>query len=241
VYTFQEALLCIILAGEKVKNDKDMSISDQLGQLSLGAAPHTSSKSLQCTRFKLHPIHYAGLSLLASILRSPLRPLGLSASLNHIQNQGELCHGPNVQPCVSLPITITASVKMEELHVPATAGQNTRFPTPMTQTPPIQRYPASGPISLAQTHVVYKYIRNKAGIVGTITNPAGVTSNITEEVINAIGSSRAEYLDAHGFGSDETASITRAFCKATSIREFTALAAGYGMAYTELEWFWSLS
>ena len=122
VYTFQEALLCIILAGEKVKNDKDMSISDKLGQLLLGAAPHTSSKSLQCMHFKLHPIHYAGLSLLAPILRSPLCPLGLSASPNHVWNRGELRHGPNVQFRISLPITITASTKMEELHVPATSG-----------------------------------------------------------------------------------------------------------------------
>ena len=89
--------------------------------------------------------------------------------------------------------------------------------------------------------MVYKYIRNKAGIIGTITNPAGITSNITRDVVAAIGSTRVEYLDAHGFGSDEIASIVDAVHEATSVHEFTALAAGCGMAYTELAWFWNLS
>ena len=105
----------------------------------------------------------------------------------------------------------------------------------------MQRRPASGTITSAPAPTVYKYIRNKAGIVGSITNPAGVTSNITDDVITTIGSPRAKYLDAHGFDSDVVACIADAFDKATNVREFTALAAGYGMAYTELEWFWTLS
>jgi len=89
--------------------------------------------------------------------------------------------------------------------------------------------------------MVYKYIRNKAGVVGTITNLAGVTSNITEDVITTIGSSRAEYLNVHGFGSNEIAHIVDAFRRATGVHEFTILAAGCGMAIMELEWFWAIS
>ena len=91
----------------------------------------------------------------------------------------------------------------------------------------------SGPLP-----TVYKYIRNHAGVIGTITNPAGITSNITAYTIATVGEFRAEYLDAHGFGPGEIERIVGAFDTASSIHEFTALAAGNGMAFTELEWFW---
>lgn len=120
------------------------------------------------------------------------------------------------------------------------AGLNIRSLT-QNSISPKQRHPVRGPATLAPAPVVYKYIRNKAGVVGTITNPAGIISNVTEDIVTAVGLSCAGYLDAHGFGSDEISCIVGAFHRATNVQEFTALAAGYGMAYTELEWFWSLS
>jgi hypothetical protein len=88
---------------------------------------------------------------------------------------------------------------------------------------------------------VYKHIRKQAGVVGSITNPAGITSNITEDDVATLGEFRAKYLDAHGFEPAEIACIVDAFGTATDIHEFTALAVRSGMALMELEWFWDLS
>ena len=128
-------------------------------------------------------------------------------------------------------------MKVEEPHL-FTSELNTRSPS---SVPTVEHNPASGSIhGPLPLPTVYKYIRNRAGIVGAVTNPAGVTSNITEDIVASLGEPRAGYLDSHGFGPDEIAYIVDAFRRATSVRDFTALAAGCGMAFMELEWFWGL-
>lgn len=133
------------------------------------------------------------------------------------------------------------SVKAEESHIPTTTRPNIRSPTPRDPTTTMRHHQTSGASTSALTPTVYKYIRNKAGVIGSITNPAGVVSSITDDVTAVIGSSHAEYLDAHGFGFDEVEHIVDAFYTAINIHEFTSLAAGCGMAVVELEWFWALS
>ena len=86
---------------------------------------------------------------------------------------------------------------------------------------------------------VYKYIRNIAGTVGSITDRCGVLSNITEEDHLVLGTLRASYLDSHGYGSREAMQIVSAF-DALTIEEFISRTEGCGMSIVELEWFWCL-
>lgn len=86
---------------------------------------------------------------------------------------------------------------------------------------------------------VYKYIRNIAGTVGTITDRSGVLSLITTEDCRILGDVRARYLDSHGYGAMEIVKIVSAF-DAPTIEEFVARAEGCGMSIVELEWFWCL-
>ena len=118
------------------------------------------------------------------------------------------------------------------------SGLNIESPTSVSIA---KRNTASGSTSGSTSlPTVYKYIRNQTGVVGTITNPAGITSNTTAYTIATVGEFRAEYLDTHGFGPGEIERIVKAFDTASSIHKFTALAAGNGMALMELEWFWRL-
>ena len=172
---------------------------------------------------KLNRIYCADLFLLAPLIRSPSRPPGLSVG--------------STAPTQLLPL----SVKMAGSPVLAVTGPEVGASALRSPVTPAKRYPASGSTISAPIPTVYKYIRNKAGVVGTITNPAGITSTITDNDVATIGSSRARYLDVHGYGSDEIAHIVDAFHRATDVHEFTALAEECGMAFTELEWFWSLS
>jgi len=116
--------------------------------------------------------------------------------------------------------------------------RSTALKDPMIRS---QYHPAGSTIPSTPIPTVYKYIRNRSGVVGAITNPAGVTSSVTEDDIAIIGSSRAEYLNAHGFGPDVIACIVDAFQSVTEVHEFISLTAGCGMAVMELEWFWALS
>ena len=172
---------------------------------------------------KLNHIYCADLFLSVPLVRSPSRPPGLSV-------------GPTA-PTQNLPL----SVKMAGSPVLAATGPGVGASILQSPVTPAKRYPASGSTTPAPIPTVYKYIRNKAGIVGTITNPAGITSTITNDDVATIGSSRAQYLNVHGYGSDEIAHIVDAFRRATDVHGFTALAGECGMALAELEWFWSLS
>ena len=87
---------------------------------------------------------------------------------------------------------------------------------------------------------IYKYIRNVAGTVGTITDRSGILSHITDEDFNILGDIRARYLDSHGYGSAELAKIVSAFEGATNMDEFISCTEGCGMSIVELEWFWSI-
>lgn len=86
---------------------------------------------------------------------------------------------------------------------------------------------------------VYKYIRNAAGTVGTIHDPAGVLSHITEHQTAYLGDTRARYLDSHGYGAMEIEKIVSAF-GSSCVEEFVSSAEGCGMSVVELEWFWSV-
>lgn len=86
---------------------------------------------------------------------------------------------------------------------------------------------------------VYKYIRNIAGTVRTITDRAGVIPNVTGEDYLVLGDVRATYLNLHGYGTAEIAKIISAF-DATSVEEFVSRAEGCGMSIVKLEWFWGL-
>ena len=85
---------------------------------------------------------------------------------------------------------------------------------------------------------VYKYIRNIAGTVGTITNQSGVLSNVTDEDFEILGDIHTRYLDSHGYGSAELVKIVSAFEAATSVEDFISHTEGCGMSIVELEWFW---
>ncbi|KAF9778471.1 hypothetical protein BJ322DRAFT_1114295 [Thelephora terrestris] len=91
----------------------------------------------------------------------------------------------------------------------------------------------------APARPIYKFIRNIAGTVGTITDRSGVLLHITAEDHSVLGHARAMYLDAHGYGVVEISKIVSAF-DAPTIDEFIARAEGCGMAIVELEWFWAL-
>ena len=84
---------------------------------------------------------------------------------------------------------------------------------------------------------VYKYIRNIAGTVGTITDRSGVLSHLTTEDYRVLGDARARYLDSHGYGVAEIVKVVSAF-DAPTVKEFIARAEGCGMSIVELEWFW---
>lgn len=86
---------------------------------------------------------------------------------------------------------------------------------------------------------VYKYIRNIAGTVGTITDRSGVLSHITTEDCRVLGDIRARYLDSHGYGIVEIMRVVSAF-DAPTVEEFVSRAEGCGMSIVELEWFWGL-
>lgn len=102
------------------------------------------------------------------------------------------------------------------------------------------RSPAQVPRNGFSAKPIYKYIRNIAGTVGTITDGAGVLSHITTEDYMVLGDVRATYLDSHGYGAVEVIKIVSAF-DATSVEEFVSRAEGCGMSIAELEWFWALA
>ena len=87
---------------------------------------------------------------------------------------------------------------------------------------------------------IYKYIRNIAGTVGTITDRSGVLSHVSAEDYRVLGYLRASYLDSHGYGAAEVDKIVLAF-DAPTIEEFVARSEGSGMSIVELEWFWALN
>ena len=88
---------------------------------------------------------------------------------------------------------------------------------------------------------VYKYIWGGAGVVGTITDPSGVTLIDLTEVENIVGGMRARYLDVHGYGMEVLQIIMNAYQSASTMEEFVSEAHGCGMTIVELEWFWELS
>ena len=111
----------------------------------------------------------------------------------------------------------------------------------LTPKKPLVRHSTPTTIASASTPSIYKHVRNATGVVGMITDPSGITSNVTNHIINTVGASRAAYLDAHGFGPTEIRCLSNAYDTATDVGHFVSLAAGCGMAVTELEWFWALS
>lgn len=200
------------------------------------------------TTSKWRPLGFSLLIALICIALGPLfrgvpRPPGLLASpVTPTRAKGSLSQRQEAWVRTNY-LFLSVRPKVEEPYTSTSltgTGLNTQS---STLAPTIRRNTAScsGLVTSPQAPTVYKYIRNKAGVVGTITNPAGISSNITEDVIATLGESRAGYLDAHGFGPEEIMCIVDAFSRATSIDKFTALAAGSGMALTELEWFWGLS
>jgi hypothetical protein len=88
---------------------------------------------------------------------------------------------------------------------------------------------------------VYKFIRGVPGVVGTITNPSAVTLNHLMDIENVVGTMRAKYLDAHGYGMEVTQIIVNAYRSANIMEEFVSEASGSGMSVVELEWFWEMS
>jgi hypothetical protein len=120
-------------------------------------------------------------------------------------------------------------------------GLRSSISTPKELLVPTVQHLIPAAITSAPTPSVYKYMRSAIGVVGTITDPSGITSNITNHIIDTVGSSRAAYLDAHGFGCAEIEHISDAYDAATDVQGFVSLAIGHGMAVTELEWFWDLS
>jgi len=86
---------------------------------------------------------------------------------------------------------------------------------------------------------VYKYIRNVAGVVGTIHDQSGVFPQLLDDHYMLLGDTRATYLESHGYGTAEVARIVRAFTT-YNLEEFITQAAGCGMSEAELEWFWNL-
>ena len=89
--------------------------------------------------------------------------------------------------------------------------------------------------------MVYKFIRGAAGVVGSITNPAGVTPTDLSDIEIAVGEMRAKYLDAHGYGMDAIQTIADAYRSAREVEDFVSQASGCGMSVAELEWFWECS
>ena len=89
--------------------------------------------------------------------------------------------------------------------------------------------------------IIYKYIRGAAGVVGSITNPAGVTPIDLSDIEIAVGEMRAKYLDAHGYGMDAIQTIADAYQAAKDVEDFVSQASGCGMLVVELEWFWEVS
>ena len=89
--------------------------------------------------------------------------------------------------------------------------------------------------------MVYKYIRGAAGVVGSITNPTGVTPIDLSDIEIAVGKMRAKYLDAHGYGMDTILAIADAYRSAKDVEDFVSQASGCGMSVVELEWFWEFS
>ncbi|KAF9786213.1 hypothetical protein BJ322DRAFT_1108069 [Thelephora terrestris] len=96
------------------------------------------------------------------------------------------------------------------------------------------KHPPSPPI-------VYKYIRGAAGVVGSITDPTGVTSINYKVTENAVGGMCAKYLDAHGYGKDAIRTIADTYQSAIDMEDFVSCASGCGMLVMELEWFWEFS
>ena len=88
---------------------------------------------------------------------------------------------------------------------------------------------------------MYKYIRGTAGVVGSITDPSGIDSTICRDTESLVGTTRAKYLDVHGYGREAVEMITGAYQSAGTVEDFVALANGCGMAVVELRWFWELS
>ena len=88
---------------------------------------------------------------------------------------------------------------------------------------------------------MYKYIRGAAGVVGSITDPTGVTPTDLSEIEIAVGEMRANYLDAHGYGMDAIQTIADAYQSAKDVEDFVSRASGCGMSVVELEWFWEVS
>ena len=105
----------------------------------------------------------------------------------------------------------------------------------VTHPLPVQtKQPPSSP-------TVYKYIRGAAGVVGSITNPAGVTLIDLSNVENTVGGMRAKYFDAHSYGMDAMQTITDAYQSANDMEDFISRASGCGMSVAELEWSWEFS
>ena len=77
------------------------------------------------------------------------------------------------------------------------------------------------------------------GTIGIIHDKSGVFSYITMDHYKAIGYTRAAYLDSHGYGTKEIATIILAF-ESSTFEEFVGRAGGCGMSIAELEWFWCL-
>lgn len=61
------------------------------------------------------------------------------------------------------------------------------------------------------------------------------------DIENVVGTMRAKYLDAHGYGTEVTQMIVDAYRSANIMEEFVSEASGCGMSVVELEWFWELS
>jgi len=111
----------------------------------------------------------------------------------------------------------------------------TLVPNPATRPHLVQtKRPPSPPI-------IYKYIRSAAGVVGSITNPTGVTPIDLSDIEIAVGEMRAKYLDAHGYGTDAIQTIADAYQTAKDVEDFVSQASGCGMSVVELEWFWEVS
>ena len=107
--------------------------------------------------------------------------------------------------------------------------------------PASTRHSTPAAVVSVSTPRVYKYIRNAVGVVGTITDPSGITSNIPSHVFHAIGQPHAAYLDSHGYGTTEIECLSNAYNTTADIDDFVSLAAECGMMVMELEWFWALS
>lgn len=104
-----------------------------------------------------------------------------------------------------------------------------------------RRHPPPQPQPSSSIPTVFKYIRSSAGIVGTITDPSGVTSINLSEAENIVGAMRAKYLDVHGYGEDVIETILDSYQSSTTVEEFVSGACGCGMTIVELEWFWQLT